>query len=205
VVSKRAVEIERGTFSIKEVRTANLVDKTARDLDYLTPENILDRVQVYFSGSIDLDPAAEETNHTKAERFILPDEDGLSVQWDGNTFLNPPFGRGIRNWVRKVHGEAKRGTPIVALLPGQRFEQAYWQEDVFNHHLVGFCAIRKRVSFLRPDGRVAKGNPYGSFVFSYNGAGWRRFREAFRPLGMCILPAEIAHHEQITSATGSFE
>ena len=49
-------------------------------------------------GTIDLDPAsnpqAQET--VKAEKFFTEDDDGLSKEWDGNVWLNPPYHRALQ-------------------------------------------------------------------------------------------------------------
>lgn len=191
-------------------------DKTCRSTTYLTPPRILDAVRRYFQEEIDLDPATEPDNPTGAATFYTGDPlDGLKAVWSwphpkGNirVFLNPPYGRELKTWTAKLYWEAhKKFTqnpaqaqmlpPVVlALLPGQRFEQLYWQQYVFNRSLTGFCMVRKRVNFLRPDGTPAKGNPYGSFVYLYNGD-FRWFCDCFGDLGLCVWPGEM--HTRVTS------
>jgi site-specific DNA-methyltransferase (adenine-specific) len=161
-------------------------EKICRSTDYFTPPRILDPVREYFGGRIDLDPATTWENPTGARRIHTPANSGLDAQWiPYRVFVNPPYGRVLRRWVGKIYEESRKGCEIVALLPGQRFEQKYWQVEVFNPTLIGFCMVRKRVSFLRPDGTVAKGNPYGSFVYLYNGD-FTRFEKAFSEVGLCI-------------------
>lgn len=46
--------------------------------------------------------------------------DGLSIQWLGATYVNPPYGRGIWKWIKKGYDEAmKNGGPVVMLLPAR--------------------------------------------------------------------------------------
>ncbi len=187
-------------------------DKTCLDTTYLTPPRILEPVREYFGAmGISLDPATEPSNPAGAVDFFHGRGDGtaeglsgLDVRWRAvgyldctyshaikpNVFINPPYGRELRDWVAKIALEASRDCHILALLPGQRFEQHYFQRDVFNLQLTAFCAVRKRVNFLRPDGKPAKGNPYGSFIYLYNG-NWAQFTQAFGDIGLCIKPAEI--------------
>lgn len=162
--------------------------------DYLTPPRILQPVRAYFGGRIPCDPASTDENPTAADRFITPDDapDGLAASWGAAAFVNPPYGRALRQWVAKINEEAGVDEcEILALLPGQRFEQRYIQEGIFSPALTAFCMVRRRVSFLRPDGTEARGNPYGSFVFCFNGR-WQRFQREFAPLGSCVLVGGLA-------------
>lgn len=150
---------------------AKLTDKTCLSTTYITPPMILDPVRAYFGGVISLDPATEPSNPVGAERFYSwPMHDGLALPWRGNVFVNPPYGKVLQSWVRKIALEANRMVHIVALLPGQRFETVYFQEGILaSHALTAVVFIRKRVPFLRPDGKPAKGNPYGSMLYVFNG------------------------------------
>jgi hypothetical protein len=155
-------------------RSLSLVDKTCREMVYITPPYILEPVREYFGGHIDVDPATEDNNPTGARRaWFTEKEDGLRHAWCAfgkRVFVNPPYGRELRAWVGKISREAEYGTHIVALLPGQRFETGYWQEHVLEScHLTAVVFIRRRVAFLRPDGQKAKGNPYGSMLYVFNG------------------------------------
>lgn len=176
-----------------------LTDKTCKHTEYYTPPRILDPVKDYF-GAIDLDPATSRANPTGALHYYVGGEyeNGLLRTWNiyqnGGTavFVNPPYGRELKQWVRKLsleaHGDpdADKNPPeIIALLPGQRFEQLYWQEDVFNPNLTAFCMVRKRLSFLDEHGMPIKGNPYGSFVYLYNG-NWEHFADSFAAIGKCV-------------------
>ncbi len=175
---------------------SNLVDKACKSIEFYTPERILERVRAYFGGQIDLDPATADSNPTKARRFFTAKDDGLSHDWSGyNAFVNPPYGREIRKWVAKIGEEAACAVPLVALLPGQRFEQAYWQTNLFRPELSALVAVRSRVSFIAADGKPAKGNPYGSFLYCYNGT-YEKAVEAFAPIGMVLQIARVEQHRK---------
>lgn len=57
----------------------------------------------------------------KCTRFFTPDDDGLKQSWAGNTvFMNPPYGRSIKDWVKKAYEESlKDNTTVVCLLPSR--------------------------------------------------------------------------------------
>jgi transcriptional regulator with XRE-family HTH domain len=91
-------------------------------------------------GGFDLDPCAATTDRRKARvkaRVLLTaDDDGLTARWRGKVFVNPPYGRGISDWIRKCYHEAQRGCTVVGLIPA-RSDSNYWhqyvagQSDVF--------------------------------------------------------------------------
>ena len=165
---------------------ANMVDKNCKSTVYITPERIMKPVRDYFGGQIVLAPATEPSNPQNAKEFCTgaPESDGLAISWVNGTFINPPYGKLLRPFLEKIHEEAEDGHEIIALLPASRWEQFYWQRDVFNPNLTGLCFVRKRVNFLRPTGEVAQGNPHGSIVCLYNGM-WSPFRKHFGDIGFC--------------------
>lgn len=61
----------------------------------------------------------------------------------GWIFLNPPYGRAIKDFMRKADEEAKQGAKIVALVPA-RTDTAWWHNYCI-HHEIRF--IRGRLKF----------------------------------------------------------
>ena len=82
-------------------------------------------------GGFDLDVAAAPHN-AKCERYYSIEDDGLSLPWDArHVWCNPPYSR-LDRWVYKAASEwaAGRCERIVMLLPANRCEQAWWQDNV---------------------------------------------------------------------------
>ena len=49
-----------------------------------------------------------------------------------SVFMNPPYGREIKNWVQKAYEESlKPNTTVVALIPS-RTDTQYWHDYIFN-------------------------------------------------------------------------
>lgn len=172
-------------MSEKEI---NWVDKQAKDTVYITPEKILEPVRNYFGGQIPLDPATEPNNPTRAEVFFTEQDDGLKLPWNySGVFINPPYGKILPEFIKKISEEARSGIPIIALLPcGARFSTRYWQDHALTERLNCICFVRGRVKFIRPTGEVAKQNPYDSQIYGYNVSS-RAFRKHFSHLGKIIL------------------
>lgn len=167
------------------------VEKECRSIEHYTPKNVVDAVHNYFKlrgfPGILLDPATSADNPTVAANWYTKEHNGLAHPWPNGTFVNPPYGREIRQWVAKIIDEAKQGREIVALLPCSRSEQAYWQK-LWNASLTGDVQVRKRLAFLHRSDDMkytpAKGNPYSSQLLCYNGT-FNHCVKAFRHLGTC--------------------
>lgn len=65
-----------------------------------------------------LDVCASESNK-KCERYFDERTDGLFQLWEGNIWMNPPYGRDIIKWVRKAFIAAHNGHRVVCLLPAR--------------------------------------------------------------------------------------
>ena len=62
----------------------------------------------------------------KCKKFYTPADDGLSKSWAGEiVFMNPPYGRPIKDWVRKAYRESLRGATVVCLVPA-RTDTVWW-------------------------------------------------------------------------------
>ena len=100
-----------------------------------TPEDFFQGcVEEY--GTFDLDPAANAEN-AKADRFFTKEDDGLSQDWKAElVWLNPPYGRVIKDWVSKALSEYDKGhaKKIIMLLPSRTDTRWFWsfyeREDV---------------------------------------------------------------------------
>jgi hypothetical protein len=106
-------------------------------------------------GPFDLDPCAPSPSTrpwaTAAAHFSKED-DGLSRQWHGRVWCNPPFGREAVKWMArcKDHGNA------VVLVPA-RTETKAWTEHVWAG-AAAVCFVRGRPHFHRIDGSRAPFN-----------------------------------------------
>ena len=110
--------------------------------EWETPEDIFKKLdeEFYFN----LDPCCTNKNH-KCDKFYTQDDDGLSKDWEGHVvFMNPPYGRGIKNWIIKAYEESKKGATVVCLIPA-RTDTIYWHDYIFKYAEVRF--LRGRVKF----------------------------------------------------------
>ena len=109
---------------------------------WLTPLAIIDAI-----GPFDLDPCSAP-DHPTAETRWTPEEvgDGLAMPWFGRVWLNPPYGRTMAEWVRRLV-EHESGIALIPVATGTKL----WQDVVFPN-ATAILFYRHRINFLRRDG-----------------------------------------------------
>lgn len=156
------------------------------DMSWCTPEVVLERVR--RMGPIGLDPCSNPRSIVRAREEWRgpPGVDGLAEPWapHGLVYCNPPYGRGIGQWVAKAALERMDGAEVILLVPA-RPDTAWWHEAVVPH-AAAVCFWRGRLSFLGAD----QGAPFPSAVVYY-GHRFKEFTEAFGDAGW-IVPAGAA-------------
>lgn len=130
-------------------------------------------------GAFDLDPCAGPMAH--AARNIAKEIDGLSIEWTGRVWLNPPYSD-IYEWLERF---ARHGNGVA--LVGARSETQWFQR------LAGAADaclwLRGRVRFERPGG--PKQNPtVGSVLVAYGAANAVALAESGLP-GVLMLPTRM--------------
>ena len=112
--------------------------------EWATPQDFFDKLNWRF-GPFDLDPCATPHN-TKCENFYTEIENGLTKDWGGHiVFVNPPYGRGIDEWIAKAYAESqKEHTRVVMLIPA-RTDTRYWHDFVMKAKEIHF--IKGRLKF----------------------------------------------------------
>ena len=76
-----------------------------------TPQQLFDELDREFRFTLDV--CASESN-AKCERYFACEQDGLSQEWSGVCWMNPPYGRAIGEWVRKAWESSQAGASWFA-------------------------------------------------------------------------------------------
>ncbi len=128
--------------------------------DWITPDDLFNRLDERFNFEWDL--AADEIN-AKCKKFYTKEQDGLSQEWQGVCWLNPPYGSGTHKlsaWVKKA---SESDATVVMLIPA-RTNTKWWHK---------YCLTASSVIFLegRPKFGGAKHGlpqPLAIIVFDKN-------------------------------------
>jgi hypothetical protein len=144
--------------------------------EWYTPPHVIEAV-VASLGGIDLDPASNSHSEPvvpAAQHFTAAD-DGLSSQWFGRVFLNPPYGNTIGLWTGKLRTEYEAGyvDAAIALVPARTDTQ--WFRALSSYPR---CFLHGRLSFSGSQ----YGAPFPSSAF-FLGQELDRFVAAFAHLG----------------------
>jgi phage N-6-adenine-methyltransferase len=121
-------------------------------------------------GPFDIDLAANYCNGLLDQIFVLEDN-AFIRDWNEHGFrgwLNPPYSD-VKPWMQKAWDESRKGFTTVMLVPTYNGGQ-YWFDLVIGR-AAEIYNIEGRISFLRPDGTIAKGNSLGSCFLVYR-PGW---------------------------------
>ena len=81
-------------------------------------------------------------------------------------FMNPPYGREIKDWIKKAHDEHfKNKTTVVCLIPA-RTDTSYWHDYIFNK-ATDIRFLRGRIKFEDINGNASNSAPFPSAIIVY--------------------------------------
>jgi site-specific DNA-methyltransferase (adenine-specific) len=144
--------------------------KTSNDDTWTTPRDFFDRLNAEFD--FGLDAAALQSSTLVPDNWYGPDHpdpaarDALRIDWNHNSrgkpiWLNPPYGRSIKDWMRKANEVASGGGTVVCLVPARTDTNWWWDSCI--HHEVRF--IKGRLKF----GNQPNAAPFPSAVIVMRG------------------------------------
>lgn len=156
---------------------------SSKSAEHYTPPKIIRLCLDFWQcEQIDLDPCSNSKTEPNfpAYQVFTQEDDGLQQSWDAKTlFMNPPYGREIEFWVRKLVEEYELGyvKEAITLVPG-RIDTGWF------HLMTGYtaCFVRGRLKFTGPGNPAGNPAPFPSVLF-YLGPDNYRFSQHFSSLG----------------------
>ena len=156
---------------MKETKLSNFYVPTgaalsANDDTWATPIKFFEELNKEFS--FGLDAAALQASTLVKSNWYGPDHEdetrrnALTRNWakDSNgapIWLNPPYGRAMKNWTAKANAEAIGGGAVIVLLLPSRTDTSWWHEHCMQHEI---RFIRGRLKF----GKSTNSAPFPSAV-----------------------------------------
>lgn len=126
----------------------------ATKVEWLTPPELVKQLGVF-----DLDPCSPiNPPFVHAKHNFTIDDDGLSKEWIGRVYMNPPYGRGMELWLEKLkyHGNG------IALIFA-RTETKCFFDHIWNH-ADALLFVKGRIRFYHVSG-IQAGTPGAPSVF----------------------------------------
>ena len=188
----RLVELaDRGLIALDEIpATKPHLSRGEGNESWYTPEAILDIARAAMGG-IDLDPASSDAAQAvvQARAFFKKDDDGLSREWAGTVWLNPPYTGGlVDQFADKLIAEYEAGRVSEAVwLSNNATETAWFQRLAAVATVVFFPAGRVRF-WGETDGQRTVGAPLQGQALLYFGASADIFASECANLGYVSQP-----------------
>lgn len=176
------------------------VSANSGENEWYTPPEYIEAAREVM-GSIDLDPASCDVaqEKVKAKRFFTVDDDGLSKKWNGNVWLNPPYGKDVIGlFAAKVVDESRRFDQAVVLV-NNATDTAWFHQLASVASAV--CFIRGRVKFLDKSGKPANTPVQGQAVM-YIGGDAMKFRSVFSRFGLVAMLFHDSTNTEVEATDG---
>lgn len=163
----------------------NLPPRELTEDDYYTNPIILDAARKTLGGIIDLDPAshAVANREVMANKFYTKADDGLSKEWYGNVWLNPPFSQWSL-FVPKIVSEWDSGRikQMCVLCAARTVTAQYFAKMI--KRCCAMCILHGRIKFWGC--RAGDNINDGHFIF-YFGNDVSGFQRHFSEIGTTLI------------------
>lgn len=150
--------------------------------EWYTPAEYIEAARAVMGG-IDLDPAScKEANEiVQAETFYDQSVDGLSCEWFGRVWLNPPYNMpNVENFTRMGHRLYEGAYIEQAIILVNNSTDAAWFHNLLENYPV--CFTRGRVKYWGPHASQAR---QGQAIF-YLGENVAGFVKEFSRFGVVV-------------------
>ena len=138
-----------------DTSTTSVMFSSKTDL-WSTPQDFFEGLDKEFGFTLDV--CATDEN-AKCANYFTKETDGLKQEWSGVCWMNPPYGREIKQWMKKA--SESRAT-VVCLVPA-RTDTAWWHDYANKAEEIRF--IRGRLKF----GDSKNSAPFPSAVVIFKG------------------------------------
>lgn len=181
-IAERIEQGETPKEVVADVQKRPHVTFNSGNNEWYTPGKYIDLARQVL-GVIDLDPAScELANETvKAERFYSEQDNGLTKEWTGRVWMNPPYGSDlIGQFTEKFAKEYTAGNITEGIVLVNNATETAW-----------FCQMMTAASaVVFPRGRIRYNSPTKESnapiqgqAFIYFGEHYNRFLEVFGEIG----------------------
>jgi phage N-6-adenine-methyltransferase len=149
--------------------------------EWYTPSKYIEAARTAM-GSIDLDPAscelAQET--VQSGQYFTIDDNGLTKEWRGNVWLNPPYSKeSVGLFATKLVEETANLSQAIVLV--NNATDTHWFHQIAKV-ATAMCFVRGRIKFNDKTGTPAN-SPVQGQVFIYIGGEVEKFSQVFSEFG----------------------
>jgi phage N-6-adenine-methyltransferase len=172
-----------------------LVTLNTGNEEWYTPPEYLEAARAVL-GNIDLDPASCDNaqKNVRATKYYTKEDDGLSHDWAGRVWLNPPYSRdteddpGCKSFVLKLCRHFEAGDVTEAIVLTNNATETKWFQPLARLS-EAICFPASRIRFLNEQGQPG-GPTQGQAVF-YLGPNLPLFMRHFSQFGLIFVKGKI--------------
>jgi phage N-6-adenine-methyltransferase len=160
------------------------VSHNSGDNEWYTPEPYIVAARKVL-GAIDLDPAssAEANAVVKAKRYFSADDDGLTREWSGAVWMNPPYAQPlVAQFCEKLADSVADKSVTAAIVLVNNATETQWFRDIAQL-ANAVCFPNGRVRFWSPGKESAA--PLQGQALLYIGPKTATFVTVFSQFGLC--------------------
>lgn len=176
------MEPEKQVEAVKQMAAKPHVTNNSGENEWYTPAEFINSAREVM-GSIDLDPAScEHANNTvAAAKYFSIEDDGLSHEWRGNVWMNPPYSGGlISKFITRLNESVENGAVAQAVVLVNNATETQWFASlVKNASAIVFPTSRIRYLSVRGE----ENTPLQGQAFVYIGNNPWKFLEVFKAHG----------------------
>jgi ParB/RepB/Spo0J family partition protein len=165
-------------YTTEPLRHDTIATKWTGDAESYTPAKFIECARDVL-GTIDCDPAsnalAQQT--VKAGTYYTTKTDGLTKDWKGCVFLNPPYEHPtIADFIYRLLDQLETGNTTAAILLTNNNTDTIWFHKAADK-AAAICFTRARINFYKQDGSTTQ--PTNGQAFFYFGPAVERFTKVF--------------------------
>ena len=168
--------IEKGEMTVNKAVNNLIVTKYTGNEEWYTPKKYIDMAREVL-GRIDIDPASNAFANevVQATTYYTKEDDGLSKEWQGKMWLNPPYSSIIANFIDKTcHSD------VEAIVLTNNSTDTKWFAQAANN-CAAMCFTYGRINFY--DDTAKKSSPTNGQAFFYFGNNVEKFNQVFKEIG----------------------
>ena len=177
-------QVDAGDLTINQAfkRLNPHVSANTGEYEWYTPPDIVEAARLTL-GTIDLDPATsdEAQKVVQATRYYTQQDDGLSKEWTGRVFLNPPYASGL---VEKFIDKVTTSEIDSAVVVVNNATETRWFQQLATA-ASAMCFPSGRIRFYNP-ARELKSGPLQGQAIVYIGDHPQHFTAEFSQFGFCV-------------------
>ena len=119
----------------------------SKGYDWATDKELFNRLNKEFKFTLDV--CASDWNK-KLDNYFSEEQDSLIQDWSNDIcFMNPPYGKVLKDWMKKAYEESLKGATVICLVPSAT-DLEWWHEYAMKGEI---RFLRGRPRFYTKDGK----------------------------------------------------